>query len=163
LLYSPHSAFVLSKDRSVLNTRELRPGLGLLLRRHFVLVAARRLLRARLVAPRTATGLLQLWCLTLRDGLRLSPYADTLHPWYRLQIALRSTPKLRTVSGLLQTRHLAFRSVCGYLRSLHSTPCVDCGCLHSQPFELCLESVAPDPLLIALPRTRIASGSTLGT
>jgi len=57
-----------------------------------VRAAVRGLLLARLFAPRTAFGLLQSWRLTLRDGLQIALHADTLRPWYRMQIALHSVP-----------------------------------------------------------------------
>jgi len=71
---------VLLTDYSVLNTKSFRTGYGLLRTRHLAFRAELGLLRVRLFLPSTDHGLLRARHLTLRDGLRISPYADTLRP-----------------------------------------------------------------------------------
>jgi len=82
-------------------------------------------------------------CLTLGDGLRIAPYADTFtslcRAWLdpsndRLHRAQRY--KLRTENELLHDTRLAFVADLGLLRSCISHPCVARGLLRAQHFRV---------------------------
>jgi len=73
-------ALVLLTDRSVVNTQNFRTACRLLRPRCLTFRATRRLLRSWLFPPCASHGLLRVRPLTLRDGLRIAPHADTLRP-----------------------------------------------------------------------------------
>jgi len=136
---APRSTFapVLRTDCSAFSTQSFRAVYGLLRTRHLTFRAAHGLLRARLFPLCTAHGLLRARSLTLREGQRIAPYADTLRPRVAHGLLRAQHFKLRTGHRLLCARHLTVRSDYGYLRALHSAPCVDRGCLRAQHLEFC--------------------------
>jgi len=103
-------------------------------------------------------------CLTLRDGLRIAPYADTLRPCVDHGFLRAQHFKLRTVHRLLCARCLTLKSACGLLRPLPLAPLC---CLRIAPPStlgvLRLTWLAPRLALIAPHRSWITPTSTLGT
>jgi hypothetical protein len=89
---------------------------------------------ARFLPLRAACGLLRICRLTLRDGLQIALYATTSRPRVVHGLLRAQHFKLRTGHRFLCVRRLAFCSVCGSLRSLHSAPCVARGLLRAQHF-----------------------------
>jgi len=75
--------------------------------------------------------------LTLREGLRIAPYADTLRPRVAHGLLRAQHFKLRTGHRLLCARHLTVRSENGSLRNPRSAPCVERGLLRAQHLEFC--------------------------
>jgi hypothetical protein len=134
---APRSTFapVLLTDCSAFSTKSSRTVYGLLRNRHLAFRPAHGLLRARLFPLCPAHGLLRARSLTLREGLRIAPYADTLRPRVAHGLLRAQHFKLRAGHRLLCTRHLTPRSDHGYLRAPHSAPCVDRGCLRAQHLE----------------------------
>jgi len=113
------------------------------------------LLRLRCFAFRAAFGLLLNWLfplcavreslrvrhLTLRDGLRIAPYAITSRPRAVHGFLRAQHFKLRTGHRLLCVRRLALSSKRGLLRSLHFAPRAASGLLRRQHLEFCTEFV----------------------
>jgi hypothetical protein len=81
--------------------------------------------------------------LMLRDGLRITPYADTWHPCVDHGFLRVQHFKLRAVHRLLCARRLALDSDCGLLRSHHLAP-------------WCCPRIAPCTTLGVLLLTRLA-------
>jgi len=131
-------ALVLITDRSVLNTKNFRAACGLLRPRPLAFRAVRGLLHSLFFPPCASHGLLRVRRLMLRDGLRIAPYADTLHPCVAHGLLRAQHFKLRTGHRLLCARHLTLRSARGYRRALHFAPCAGHGCLRAQPLEFCV-------------------------
>jgi hypothetical protein len=99
-------AFVLIKDCSVVNTQSFHTACGLLHPRCLAFRAVRGLLHSWLFQPCASHGLLRVRRLTLRDGLRIAPHADTLRPSCCAWIAPCST---------LQAPHRSQITLCSIL------------------------------------------------
>jgi hypothetical protein len=108
----------------------------LLRTRHFAFPAARGLLRSWLFPLCTAQGLLLARRLTLRDGLRIAPYADTSRPCIVHGLLRAQYFKLRTAHRLLCVRRLHFVPIADCSALL--TPCpvllADCSVLNTWSF-----------------------------
>jgi len=99
-------ALVLLADCSVINTQSFRTACGLLRSRCLAFPATCRLLRSWLFPPCASCGLLRARHLTLCDGLRIAPHADTLRPSCCAWIAPCST---------LQAPHRSQIALCSIL------------------------------------------------
>jgi len=151
LLRSRHFAFVLRVDRSMLST--LEPSHRMEISPHSMLSVPRQRLDCSspwLFPPDAGGRLLCLQHLTLRDGLRIAPYAITSRPRVVHGFLRAQHFKLRTGHRLLCVRRLALYSNCGSLRSPNFAPCAACGLLRRQHLEFCVESVVLRPRHLSL-------------
>ena len=89
----------------------------------------------------TVCGLLRARYLTLRAGLRIAPYANTLRPCVAHGLLRAQHFKLRAEPdySVLDAWHSMQDADCSALFTL--CPCVDCGLLRRQHLEFCVESV----------------------
>jgi hypothetical protein len=96
---------------------------------------------ARFLPLCAACRLLCICRLTLRDGLRIAPYATTLRPCVVHGLLRAQHFKLRTGHRLLGVRRLTLCAVRGSLRSPHSASYVGRGLLRAQHLEFCAAPV----------------------
>jgi len=96
---------------------------------------------ARLLPLCAACRSLHICRLTLRDGLRIAPYATTSRPCTVHGLLRARHFKLRTGHRLLCVRRLTPCAVCRLLCSPYSAPGVDRGLLRVQHLEFCVAPV----------------------
>jgi hypothetical protein len=121
--------------------KSFRTACGLLRTRSSAFRASFGLLLDWLFPPCTSRESLHSRRLTLRDGLRIAPYATTSRPCAVHGLLRAQRFKLRTGHRLLCVRRLRLCSNCGLLRLPHLAPCVLRELLREKHLEFCAESV----------------------
>jgi hypothetical protein len=157
------SALALTRDRSLFSASSFRPVCRFLHTRCSAFPARFGLLLPWQCSLCASSRLLRLWRLTIRDGLRIAPYATTSRPRVVHGLLRAQHFKLRTEYRLLDVRRLTFHSDRELLRSLCFASRVARGLLRVQHFRVLhrLRST-PASTLITPPRLSITRLTTLG-